>query len=166
MRVLILMAVLALAACKQDEAANHPAPVAISDDALGFFCQMSLRDHKGPRAQIALEGFPTPIFFSQVRDGIAYLKSPEKDARILAFYVSDMSKASSWATPGVDNWMLAKDAYYVVGSDAKGGMGAPELVPYSVQADAAAFAATHGGTVMHLPDIPAEAVLGAIDNGS
>ncbi len=74
-----------------------------------------------------------------------------------------MSRAPSWDEPGNDNWLLADAAWFTVGSDVAGGMGAPEIVPFETKQDALKFAAEHGGLVMRLDDIPAAAVLSAID---
>ena len=163
MKRAILVFVLLLGACREEVTATAPAPVAMTDEALGHFCQMALSDMDGPKSQIHLAGMPDPIFFAQVRDGVAYLKEPEKTLEISAFYVTDMSHAPSWKAPGTDNWIGAENAYFVVGAAVAGGMGAPELAPFSVKADAHAFAGTHGGTVMQLADIPADAVLGPVE---
>lgn len=163
MKKLLVIAVLLVAGCRDEAAQSTPNPVAMTDEALGHYCQMVIVDHEGPKAQIHLEGMALPIFFAQVRDGVAYLLEPEKTATIRAFYVSNMSQAESWAEPGAENWIAADAAYFIVGSDARGGMGSPEIVPFASQVDAEIFAATHGGEIMKLTDIPAEAVLGAVD---
>lgn len=158
----LLIAVLLLAACK-DEVAEMPDPVAMTDEALGHFCLMQLDQHPGPKAQIHLAGLPDPIFFAQVRDALAYVKGPERDADIRAFYVSDMGAAPSWAVPGTDNWTDATTAHFVVGAQVRGGMGAPEIVPFFDAGAARAFAADKGGTVMRLDAIPPEVVLAPVD---
>ena len=157
-----LALILLLAACKED-IAEAPAAVPMTDEALGHFCQMALADMDGPKAQVHLDGQNDPIFFAQVRDGVAYLKEPEVTQEITAFYVSDLSAAPSWEQPGETNWVLASEAYFVVGAEVTGGMGAPELAPFSVEADARAFAAKRGGEIMTLAEIPATAVLGAAE---
>ncbi|MGI9395308.1 MAG: nitrous oxide reductase accessory protein NosL [Boseongicola sp.] len=158
-----LIILLLLAACREEVAATAPVPVAMTDEALGHYCQMALSEMEGPKAQIHLAGIPDPIFFAQVRDGIAYLKEPEKTGKIVALYVSDLSHAPSWVDPGEDNWVDAEIAYFVVGARVAGGMGAPELAPFSARSDALAFAADHGGMVMQFADIPTDAVLGAVE---
>ena len=115
MRSLILIAALSLAACK-DEIAQLPEPVPLTDVALSYFCQMNVAEHGGPKAQIHLDGAPAPFFFAQVRDAVAYLKSPERDAEILVVYVSDMGAAASWQEPGTHNWIEASTAHFVVGA--------------------------------------------------
>ncbi len=157
-----LMLVL-LTACKEDVAdLAKPEAVALNEEAAGHFCQMVILDHPGPKAQIHLAGYPAPLWFSQVRDGIAYVKSPEQVAELMVFYVNDMGAAKSWETPGESNWIDAAEAYFIVGSDAKGGMGAPEIVPFANLAAAQKFAHEHGGEVMSLADIPLEAALSPV----
>ncbi len=159
---LSLLAITLLAACKE-EAAQAPDPVAMTSDALSHFCLMQVDNHPGPKAQIHLKGLPDPIFFAQIRDALAYVKGPERDADILAFYVSDMGSATDWDHPGIDNWTAAGTASFVVGADVTGGMGAPEIVPFADPAAAQEFAARKGGKVMTLEDIPAATVLAPVD---
>ncbi|KIC31107.1 nitrous oxide reductase accessory protein NosL [Leisingera sp. ANG-M6] len=163
MKRLILAAALVLSACQEEEAKTPPAPVELTEAALSYFCQMNVAEHGGPKGQIHLDGFPTPLFFAQVRDLAAYVKSPERDAEITAIYVSDMGVARSWEHPGTENWIDAKGAHFVVGSNAAGGMGAPEVVPFSSPEEAARFAKRYGGTVAGFDSIPDEAVLGPVD---
>lgn len=163
MKRLILLVVLTLAACNEDDAKAPPPPADLTEQALSYFCQMNIAEHGGPKGQIHLDGHPAPLFFAQVRDMIAYLKSPERDAEITAIYVSNMSAASSWAEPGISNWMPAEDATYVVGAMVAGGMGAPEIVPFATPEGAAEFAATYGGAGLPFDAIPDEAALGPVD---
>ena len=158
----ISLATLLLSACREEVAeAPHPRP--LTEEALSFFCQMNVLEHGGPKAQIHLEGFPAPLFFAQVRDGMAYLKSPERDARITAVYVSDMGAAASWDDPGQENWISTDQAVFVVDADVAGGMGAPEVVPFAKMAAAEAFVRRYGGRIVAMVDIPDDAVLGPVD---
>lgn len=163
MKRLILVAALVLSACQEEEAKAPPAPVELTEAALSYFCQMNVAEHGGPKGQIHLDGFPAPLFFAQVRDLAAYVKSPERDAEITAIYVSDMGAAPSWAQPGTSNWIDAREAYFVVGSNVAGGMGAPEVVPFASADEAARFAERYGGSVARFETIPNNAVLGPVD---
>lgn len=150
---LILAAVLALAACKKETAAL-PDATEMTDEALGHYCQMYLADHGGPKAQVHLEGYDHPVWFSQVSDAVAYVHDPEKDAPISVIYVSDMGKAATWAEPGRDNWVAVTEAHFVIGSDQLGGMGTPEAIPFGTEAGAEAFVASHGGQILAFDAVP------------
>ncbi len=161
-RLAAILCLAILPACQEDTA-DIPQAVSMTASAVGHFCQMNMLEHPGPKAQVHLTGLPgTPLFFSQVRDAVAYLRMPEQSHEIAAVYVSDMASAASWEIPGADNWIPADTAHYVVGSSRTGGMGAPELVPFSDAASAAQFAQRHGGQVQELADIPDTAVLAPV----
>ena len=162
MRHLAALALLALAACKED-LAEVPLPISMTEEAVSHYCQMSVLDHGGPKAQIYVEGLGAPLFFAQVRDAMAFLKSPERDRRVRMSYVSDMGVAENWDTPGIDNWTPAPEAHFVIEAGVRGGMGAPEVVPFARREDAEAFITRYGGRIVTLDDIPDEAVLGAVD---
>ena len=162
--VVLLLAALALGACRED-AADLPPPVAMTADAVGHYCQMNLLEHPGPKAQVHLVGLPDPLFFSQVRDAIAYQRMPEQSNSIAVIYVSDMGAAPSWEDPGAANWIPAATAFYVVGSRQSGGMGAPELVPFADAGAAQAFAAANGGQVAALDQINDADVLAPLADG-
>lgn len=160
---LAALALLALAACRE-ELADLPAPVAMTEEAVGHYCQMGLLEHPGPKGQVHLSGLPYPLFFSQVRDAIAYQRMPEQSHMIAVIYVSDMgAPGAGWDDPGAANWIAADSAHYVVGSTLAGGMGAPELVPFADPDRAATFAAEHGGQVLRLADIPDTEVLTPVE---
>ncbi len=155
-----LLFALVLSAC-QEEVAQNTDPVALTPETIGHFCQMNLLEHEGPKAQIHLEGLPgAPLYFSQVRDAVAYLRLPEQSHVILAVWVSNMgAPGATWADPGATNWIAATAAHYVVGANVEGGMGAPELVPFADLAAAQAFVSQHGGSITGLAAIPDDAVI-------
>ena len=159
--VAALLLVAALAGCRE-EAAQRPEPVAMTREAVGHFCQMNLFEHPGPKAQVHLRGMPDPLFFSQVRDAVAFRLLPEQQGEITAIYVSDMAVAP-WENPGASNWVAAEDAFFVTGSAQAGGMGTPELIPFGTEDAARSFVAAQGGDVRRLDEIPAELVLAADD---
>lgn len=143
-----------------------PEALTMTEDAIGHYCRMTLVSHEGPKAQIHLAGHAEPLWFAQVRDSIAYRKSPEQSHRILAHYVNDIGTAPSWAEPGADNWIAAETAYFVADSDARGGMGSPELVPFAESDQAARFTGRRGGTVLRLAEIPSDMVLAPVESHS
>lgn len=162
-QMLMVLALLSLVACKE-EAAQDIAALPLTSDSVGHFCQMNLLEHEGPKAQAHLAGLPgAPLFFSQVRDVVAYQRMPEQSHEILAIWVNDMgAEGATWATPGATNWIAAQDAYYVVGSQIVGGMGAAEIVPFSTAEKAASFAKINGGQILQLAEIPDAAVLAPV----
>jgi copper chaperone NosL len=163
-RALILAALLLLVACREEK--QDISPVELTEGTLGHYCQMDLLEHPGPKAQVHLDGAPgKPLFFSQVRDAVAYSRLPEQDGVILAIYVNDMgAPGATWDNPGTENWIVADKAHYVVGSAVEGGMGAPELVPFSDLDKAAAFAAEKGGAVMALASVPDADVIAPVED--
>ena len=152
-------ALLALPACNEKKAADMPKPFALTAEAIGHYCGMNVLEHPGPKGQIILESRIDPVWFSSARDTIAFTRLPEEPKDVLAVYVSDMGKAKSWEDPGAENWVDARKAWYVVGSNARSGMGAEETVPFALRGDAERFAADKGGRVLAYADVPAEAVL-------
>jgi copper chaperone NosL len=156
-----LAAMLLLPACGEDRQAEVPLPKELTRTATGYYCNMIVQDHPGPKGQIFLSDESDPIWFSSVRDTIAFTRLPEEAKNIAVIYVNDMSRAS-WQAPEAETWIEIEKAWYVIGSDRRGGMGAPETVPFSERAAAEAFAVRHGGKVVAFADIPADAVLGGI----
>lgn len=161
--VLAAALVLPLAACGDKQDAAAPAPVEIGSESTGYFCGMLLSDHAGPKGQIHLAGKSEPLWFSSVRDAIAFTRMPDEPRDIRAVYVNDMGKAASWAQPGPGDWIAADKAFFVVGSERMGGMGQPEAVPFGGQAAADGFVAKHGGKVLRLSEIPDDYVIGPTD---
>ena len=160
-RTLVLAALLLFPGCGEDQKAEAPLPRELTREATGYYCNMIVQDHPGPKGQIFLSDKPDPIWFSSVRDTIAFTLLPEEAKNIAAIYVNDMSRAN-WDAPEAGTWIAGENAWYVIGSDRRGGMGAPETVPFSERAAAEAFVASHGGKIVAFADIPADAVLGEV----
>ena len=160
--IALALVALMLSGCKE-ELAERPSPVTMTAEAVGHYCQMDLLEHPGPKAQVHLAGLPDPLFFSQVRDAIAYQRMPEQSHAIAAIYVSDMGAAPSWEAPGADNWIAAETAVYVVGATVAGGMGAPELIPFADRTAAEDFVARNGGEILSLLSVPDETVLAPVE---
>ena len=156
---LLIVSATVLAACGPDTAAPPPLPFALTAEATGHYCGMSLLEHKGPKGQIIL--VDQPLWFSSARDALSFTMLPEEPKDIRAVYVSDMAKAESWDDPGPNNWIDAHKAVFVIGSSRQGGMGVSETVPFSTRSAAEAFAAKHGGRVVTLAEIPRDVVLGS-----
>ena len=155
-----VLGVLALAGCKEETAKALPPPHQLIASATGRYCGMYVLEHTGPKGQIILASQEEPVWFSSARDVFSFTMLPEEPKDIRAIYVSDMGKAPSWEEPGEANWADAKQAFFVVGSRMKGGMGADETVPFSDKAAADRFAAENGGRVLTFTEVPQDYVLG------
>lgn len=163
MRILIglsfAVAMAAFSGCSSEDGTKMPAPFSLTEEAVGHYCGMDILEHDGPKGQIILTGAIVPIWFSSVRDAVAFTMLPDEPKDIAAIYVSDMAASPSWEQPGADNWIDAKKAFFVIGSQRRGGMGTAETVPFSTEAAARDFAGTHGGKVVRFSDIPADYAL-------
>ena len=161
----LLATVLAAGCSREPQVSAAPPPMEVQDDSIGRYCGMLLVDHEGPKGQIRLASQPRPVWFSSVRDTIAFLRLPEEPRDIAAVYVNDMGRAHEWSQPEPGTWVDARQAWFVIDSEMRGGMGAPEAVPFSEQAAAEAFRAKHQGRVVRLTEIPDAYVLGPVALG-
>ena len=148
-----LLFIVSLLACEKPQPVEVPAAQQLTRDANGYYCLMTVLNHSGPKGQILLSDKTQALWFTSVRDTIAFTLSPEEPKNISAIYVNDMTGAQ-WDNPGVDNWIDAREAWYVIGSDREGGMGAPEAVPFATKPKAEEFAAQQGGVVYAFSAIP------------
>jgi copper chaperone NosL len=156
-----VLAALTLLACGEEDApqvVSAPAPIEITRDDIGYYCNMIVADHLGPKGQVHIDGRAEPVWFSSVRDTIVFTLLPEEPKNITAIYVNDMGRAS-WEHPEAGTWIDARKAWYVVGSNKVGGMGAPEAVSFAAKTDAHAFAGKHGGQVVTFDGVPRDYVL-------
>ena len=144
-----------LIACDKTQPVEVPTAQTLTREASGYYCLMTVLNHNGPKGQIILSDKDQALWFTSVRDTIAFTLSPEEPKNIAAIYVNDMSNAN-WDNPGVDNWIDAKKAWYVTGSNRSGGMGAPEAIPFSTKQNAETFAAEQGGDVYDFESLPKE----------
>ena len=150
---------LTIAACNSQEVSvTVPEPAELKGEEIGYYCNMIVETHLGPKGQVFLANQEKPLWFTSARDTIAFTMLPEEPKNISAVYVSDMGKAS-WDHPEPGTWVEARSAWYVVGSGKVGGMGAPEPVPFAEKTKAEAFQAQHGGRVLSFEQIPQDEIL-------
>ena len=155
----ILIVALSLACCGKNDKVTMPSAQELTRDAIGYYCMMTVVEHQGPKGQIILNDRDEPLWFTSVRDTLAFTILPGEPKNIAAIYVTDIGRAS-WDSPEPGTWIDARQAWFVVGSDASGGMGAPELVPFGIKADALEFVDLHGGDVFNYEAIPEGMFLG------
>jgi copper chaperone NosL len=165
MKVLALSAAIAacltLGGCNEREAAEAPPPPhELTQRTMGHYCGMNVLEHPGPKGQILLASRLEPVWFSSARDTLSFTMLPEEPKDIRAIYVSDMGKAATWEEPGASNWVEARQASFVIGSQKKGGMGADEAVPFSDRSAAEKFASENGGRVVAFAEVPKDYILG------
>ncbi|MFT0531255.1 nitrous oxide reductase accessory protein NosL [Castellaniella hirudinis] len=154
------LAGLLLAACGGGSPSGPPpAPVALTDDAVGHYCGMHLTEHIGPKGQILLRDQTRAVWFSTVREVFAYQLLPEEPKTIVAIYVQDMGQADAQGNPPDDAWIDARQAHYLIESHAVGGMGAPDALPFARPEDAQAYAQRYGGRVVGFGDMPEDYIL-------
>lgn len=156
-----LVCCIVLASCSQKTPQQTPLPQLPSGDDLGYFCGMIVEAHEGPKSQIILAGEDTPLWFTSVRDGIAYTLLPEETGTVLALFVTALDDVD-WNHPEqqLQSWISADQASYVIGSKKRGGMGAAEAIPFAAATAAKRFAETFGGKVVTLTQIPGDYILG------
>lgn len=156
-----LLASLVLVGCNERTTSALPPPHTMTAEAVGHYCGMNLFEHGGPKGQIIAASLIEPVWFTSVRDTIAFTMLPDEPKDIRAIYVSDMGKAPSWDKPGADNWVEARKALFVIGSRARGGMGGEEAVPFSERKAAEKFIAENGGRVVTFAEVPRDYILGS-----
>ncbi|WP_128925665.1 nitrous oxide reductase accessory protein NosL [Bradyrhizobium guangxiense] len=164
--LLALLVPLALAGCNDKQAAKIPPPHRMTAEDIGHYCGMNVLEHPGPKGHIFVASLIEPVWFSSVRDTIAFTMLPDEPRDIQAIYVSDMGKAPDWGKPGADNWIDARKALFVIESRAKSGMGGDEAVPFSDRAAAEKFAADNGGRIVGFEAVPRDYVLTSSANAA
>ncbi len=160
---LVMLATLGLNACSDAGHGPPPKPVELTRDATGYYCNMVVADHPGPKAQIHLAGLPQPIFFPSVVDAIAFLMLPGESKAVRAVYVNDMGSASNWTSPEPGTWIDANQAVFVLNSRRQGGMGQKEAVPFATRQAADRFVQAHGGHVARLSEVPGNYIFPGAD---
>ena len=153
----VLLLSLFLIACEKSPPIEVPTAQILTREANGYYCLMTVVNHKGPKGQIILDDGKV-LWFTSVRDTISFTLSAEEPKNISAIYVNDMADAD-WDKPGLDNWINAYTAWYVLGSDKAGGMGTPETVPFSTKQKADSFIKRYNGKIYKFDAIPKEYIV-------
>lgn len=159
---LVLLVAVLTGSCGDRQPTVVPAPQELTRDAVGYFCGMTVLDHNGPKGQVFLTDRQQPLWFTSVRDTIAFTRLPGEPKNIAAIYVTDIGRAS-WDQPEPGTWIDARKAFYVVGSDRVGGMQAPEVAPFATRKEAGLFMEQHGGEVYTFDTIPRDSIPEAVE---
>ena len=152
-KLIALIFIILLTACEKNQPVEVPPAQTLTREANGYYCLMTVVNHNGPKGQIILSDKKQALWFTSVRDTIAFTLSPEEPKNIAAIYVNDMTDAN-WDNPGADNWIDARKAWYVLESNLSGGMGAAEAVPFATKEGAESFRTKQGGKVYAFASIP------------
>ena len=136
-------------------------PQAVTRDDIGYYCNMIVEDHSGPKGQILLTNTEKAIWFTSVRDTVAFTLLPGEPKNIAAIFVTAMDEAE-WEHPEkqVSSWINAQSAWYVIKSKQRGGMGQMEVIPFKQQQSASDFVDKYGGKIVSYLDIPRDYILG------
>ena len=97
--------------------ASVPDTRELTRDDIGYYCNMIVMDHAGPKAQIFLGDREEPIWFTSVRDAFAFTMLEDEPKNVTAIWVNDAA-ATTWVAPEPGTWIDARSAWFVVGSDA------------------------------------------------
>lgn len=122
-------------------------------------CGMLITRFDGPKGEVFRKEQGDKVFkFCSTRDMFSYYLDPENTRNVSQMLVHDMSKMP-WGSDSIDDkyFIDAKSAWYVVGSEKTGAMGAT-LASFSQQEDAKAFAVEFGGKVLSFNDINFDAL--------
>lgn len=151
--------VIGLAACGEAER-SAPTAVAITESTSCALDGMLLAHFPGPKAQVHFEGSEFPEYFCDTVEMFSVYLRPEQARLVRALYVQDMGKAD-WDTPR-GHWIDARAAFYVVGADARGSMGAT-IASFAQQGEATHFSREHGGIVLRFDEVTPDMVV--LDGG-
>lgn len=153
----VLIAIALLTACK-NESVVAQAPVAplldVPADARGHYCGMFLTEHVGPKGQVRVRDLAAPLWFTSIREIFSFLAAPDEPKAITGVYVQDMGRRRADGSFPPEAWIDARSAWYVIGSGAPDAPAADDAMPFATQADAEAYRARHGGTVVTFDTMP------------
>ena len=125
-------------------------------------CGMLIKGFAGPKGEAFMQGQKTPFKFCSTMDLFSFLLQPENETQLSHAYVHDMSDVA-WEKPNDDAFVLASEAWYVVGHDQPGAMG-HTLASFAQRDAADAFRQQHGGEVIAYADITLD-LLGRLGRG-
>ena len=77
-----------LLSCSETVSVAIPSAQELTRDAIGYYCQMTVVEHKGRKGQIMLGDQDEPLWFTSVRDTIAFTVLPGEPKNIAGAWAS------------------------------------------------------------------------------
>ena len=157
---------LMLAGCDERQEVQPQAPVAFHADDECHVCGMVIADFPGPKGEAVGSGKVRK--FCSAAEMFGWWLQPENNKPGLRLYVHDMGR-SQWETPSDEHLIDASSAWYVVGPELPGAMGAV-LASFSEEHAARTLASQKGGRVLRFEEIDQqvlqEAAAGRMQNNA
>lgn len=157
-RALSIAGLMFLAACSGQGGALPP-PLEPDENAIAYFCGMSLPEHEGPKGQAFVTGRDEPYWFASAREAFQFVETDLQSRDLRVLYVNDMSKGT-WEKPAPGAWIDIHKAFFVIGSSKTAAMSGNEPVPFATMEAAQAFSTQYGGEIV---DFDATVKMLAID---
>ncbi len=151
MRVMIYSIILFslfLTACSNESIEQNAIrqAIAIEQGDECHLCGMLIKNFAGPKGELYQKHDTQIKKFCSTRDLFSYYLQPENIKQTEMLYVHNMA-VTPWSHPSDEVFIDARDAWYVIGSTAKGAMGAT-LASFKTKEQAKAFAEMQGGKVI------------------
>jgi copper chaperone NosL len=152
--ILVMFTALAASACNAENSAGEVAALTpIEPGESCHVCGMIVANFPGPKAQAAVKNREKTLKFCSTADLFTWLLQPETEAIVQAVYVHDMgASGASWDKPSDAHYVDVKKAWYVVGGDQMGAMGAT-LASFKEKGAAEHYIMQHGGQLKRYTDI-------------
>lgn len=165
-----LLTAVSIAGCLGGSDAPAPDPITLDDQNQCEICGMIIADYPGPNGQIFYEDnepdtHENPAWFDSVMGCMMpyYFDHQSLGWKVDVAYVTDYSgvdweittvRGQDYITSTVtsESFTNAEETFYVADSGIHGAMG-PELIPFSSEDDAHAFAENNGGDVLEFDEI-------------
>ena len=92
--LLALLVPFVLAGCNDKQAAKIPPPHRMTAEDIGHYCGMNVLEHPGPKGHIFVASLMEPVWFSSVRDTIAFTMLPDEPKDIQAIVTKHVNDAA------------------------------------------------------------------------
>jgi len=150
----MLLTVFSVAACNAENTTKSEAAIStIEAGESCHVCGMIVANFPGPKGQAAVKNVDKTLKFCSTADLFTWLLQPETGAIVQSVYVHDMGASGvTWDKPGGKHYVDVKAAWYVVGGNQMGAMGAT-LASFKEKMAAEHYMMKHGGMLKTYADI-------------